>query len=238
MITTWPFEPENWKPTVEGEVPKAELIRERIRQKKQRRTHEGEAEEIAEEIEVKELQIKKNSKSILELKSKMTMIEDDQEDSQSVKSYADAVAETTQEQSGADEEKAGTDSEADDRRDMKLEELKNFQYRSMRSDQENNELNRLLVEQERLRDEQNSLIERLNDICEEVGDGPKKLKPEIRIYSDYTDIKPIHVTVQDLKDANGELHLWMQTTAPKLMVDSIDADCQNKHVGRMEFSMH
>ena len=45
------------------------------------------------------------------------------------------------------------------------------------------------------------------------------------------DIKPIHVTVQDLKDANGELHLWMQTTAPKLMVDSIDADCQNKHVG-------
>ena len=232
LITTWPYEPEDWKPVIEGKIPKAEMIRERIRQKKKRRTHEGEADEVAEEIEAKENIMKKNSKRIIKLRAKMTMIEDDHEDSQSVKSYADAVTEKSQAQSGADEEKTGSDSEADERRNVNIEDLnENFQYRSMRSEQENDELVRLLAEQETLRDDLETLNERLNEICEEEDDGPKKLIPDMRIYSDYTDITPIHVTVQDLKNANGELHLWMQTTAPKLMVESIDADCRNKHVG-------
>ena len=63
LITTWPFEPENWKPTIEGKIPKAEALKESLREKKKQSTYVGEAEEIAEIIKTKETQKNENKTS-------------------------------------------------------------------------------------------------------------------------------------------------------------------------------
>ena len=226
LVRNWPYVPEGWSPTVIGDIPpnikrtvESQTGRNREKKAAEIDTAIAEAESKLRDIKKKIKQMEKDRMTPRKVEDKESTdpMRTSTQDSKTVEADAMTPAIIAE-----DEDKITIDDIIEDDDDDR------FNWKSYV------EIEDLNNQRKRLEDEISALhaaMEKLiNDEVDENADSRDKLVADQFIYLDFTDIEPIMITVKDLKDAHGQLNLWMSSTAPKLMVKSIDADAPNHHV--------